>query len=341
MGGEEIKRRLELPGRQPGEEFEEGLRATLLRDQLERSSPAGWASPPRKWSASSGAAPSRSRWSTCEVSAAPFRAEATATDEEVARPLRGVRRGATAFPSSASLAYLLVDAGRACARAWPVTDADLEAYYREHQEEFKEQEQVCASHVLVKVKAPPRRRRATPTKRPRPSARGLLDRRSRRAPTSPRWRARVSEDKGSAERGGDLGCFPRGAMVPAFENAAFGLEPGQTSELVKSDFGYHIIRVASRREEQVPPLPAVKERIRPAVAAEKTQKLLAEQVGAGAGRARGGARLEDAAKAIGATVATSPAFSLATPPEPLAVAGPRRPGLRARSRERRSGRPSR
>ena len=96
-----------------------------------------------------------------------------------------------------------------------------------------------------------------------------------------------SEDKGSADRGGDLGCFPRGAMVPEFENAAFSLDPGQTSDLVKSSFGYHIIRVASRRDEQVPPLLAVKERIRPLVTADKTQKLAAERSGSPRPRSSG------------------------------------------------------
>ncbi len=53
----------------------------------------------------------------------------------------------------------------------------------------------------------------------------------------------VSEDPGSAPQGGDLGCFGKGQMVPEFEEAAFALEPGQISEPIKTDFGYHLIQV--------------------------------------------------------------------------------------------------
>jgi parvulin-like peptidyl-prolyl isomerase len=54
--------------------------------------------------------------------------------------------------------------------------------------------------------------------------------------------AKYSKDPSSAAKGGDLGVFERGDFVPAFENAAFRLKPGQTSEAVKTPLGYHIIR---------------------------------------------------------------------------------------------------
>ena len=65
--------------------------------------------------------------------------------------------------------------------------------------------------------------------------------------------AEYSTDPGSKDQGGDLGWFPRGSMVPEFEEAAFSLEPGETSELVQSDYGYHIIQVNAKEERELAP----------------------------------------------------------------------------------------
>ena len=66
--------------------------------------------------------------------------------------------------------------------------------------------------------------------------------------------AEISEDPGSKDNGGDLGLFRRGQMVKPFEDAAFSLEPGTLSDLVRSDFGIHIIRVEEHTQASTRPL---------------------------------------------------------------------------------------
>ena len=84
-----------------------------------------------------------------------------------------------------------------------------------------------------------------------------------------------SIDPGSASNGGDLGEFPRGVMVPEFEKTAFDLkEPGDISEPVKSQFGWHIIKLGERIPESVMPLEQVKTHIEQQLKEKKTQDLL-------------------------------------------------------------------
>jgi peptidyl-prolyl cis-trans isomerase D len=312
LGGDEIKRRLDYQGVSP-KEFEESLRSRLLRDQLEALVAGSVSVTAEEVEQEFRRRSEQVKVEYVDVPQGAFRAGVSASEDEIKARFEK-RRDSYRVPEQRVLSYLLVDEDALRARA-AVTDADLEAYYQEHREEFKDQEQVCASHVLVKVKASPEAKEGHPEAEAKALAEAALAKLKGGADFA-EVAKRSSEDTGSAERGGDLGCFPRGAMVPEFENVAFSLDPGQTSDLVKSSFGYHIIRVASKRDEQAPQLLAVKERIRPAVAAEKTQKLLAEQVALAQAALKRGT-LEDAAKAVGGTVASSPAFSLASPPEPL------------------------
>jgi peptidyl-prolyl cis-trans isomerase C len=73
--------------------------------------------------------------------------------------------------------------------------------------------------------------------------------------------AKRSKEQGGPERAGDLGYFTKDQMVPAFSDAAFALEPGKTSDPVKTEFGWHVIKVDDRRDRPVPPFDQVKSQI--------------------------------------------------------------------------------
>jgi parvulin-like peptidyl-prolyl isomerase len=139
-----------------------------------------------------------------------------------------------------------------------VSDADIEAYYNAHKSDY---ETVKARHILIRVKGAPMQQ---PAGKPE-----LTDEEALAKAKSIREKllagedfatvAKVeSDDTGSAAKGGDLGEFKKGMMVPPFEQAAFAAKVGEITEPVKSPFGYHIIKVESHTTK---PLAEVKQEI--------------------------------------------------------------------------------
>ena len=122
----------------------------------------------------------------------------------------------------------------------PVSQDEIKSWYESHIDQYQEKEERRASHILIAVKAGAS---DADKAKARDKAQSLLDQ-VRRAPASfGELAKKYSDDPGSASKGGDLGYFSRGMMVRAFEDAAFGLKANETSGLVESEFGFHIIRV--------------------------------------------------------------------------------------------------
>jgi hypothetical protein len=132
-----------------------------------------------------------------------------------------------------------------------VSDADIEQYYRSNQSQF---EQVRARHILIRAEADQEdsagaeaeKKRAAKREEARKKAESLLAR-IRAGEDFAKLASEFSEDPGSKSKGGDLDYFSRGQMVPEFEAAAFALKPGEVSQLVETQFGFHIIKVEDRR----------------------------------------------------------------------------------------------
>jgi peptidyl-prolyl cis-trans isomerase D len=150
-----------------------------------------------------------------------------------------------------------------------VSDQELAQEFATRAEQFAEKEAVKARHILLKVE---------PGAKPedeakvRKKAEAVL-KEARATKDFGALAKKYSEDPGSKDKGGDLGFFERGQMVPEFERAAFALKPGQVSDLVKTSFGYHIIRVEEHRQGGEKKL----EDVKPQIEAEiKTRKALEE-----------------------------------------------------------------
>ena len=138
-----------------------------------------------------------------------------------------------------------------------VTDAKVREFYDQNPDKFKQDESIRASHILIKV--PEGADEATKQK-----ARAEIDGVLKQAKSGGDFAklAQQHSADGSAAQGGDLGFFGRGQMVPAFEQAAFALAPGEISDVVTTQFGYHIIKLTEKRPPATVAFEQVSDRIR-------------------------------------------------------------------------------
>lgn len=134
-----------------------------------------------------------------------------------------------------------------------VTPEQVTEFYERNPSEFQQGERVRASHILIRVQE-----NAAPAAKAQARIRAAEVLKEVQAGKDFAALAKQhSEDPGSAPGGGDLGYFERGQMVGPFEQAAFSLAPAQTSDLVESPFGYHVIRVAEKQASRTVPLAEV------------------------------------------------------------------------------------
>lgn len=136
-----------------------------------------------------------------------------------------------------------------------VSDEAAREYYNNNKNQFKNKEQINASHILVKDKE---------------KADEVMKKLNNGTDFS-----KLAEEYSqgpTAKKGGDLGYFSKGQMVPAFEKAAFAMKPGEISkEPVKTDYGYHIIKVKGKKESDISTFEEVKNNIKQKLLNQKRQ----------------------------------------------------------------------
>jgi peptidyl-prolyl cis-trans isomerase C len=159
-----------------------------------------------------------------------------------------------------------------------VTEDEIKQYYSDYKREFEIPEQVRASHILITPDTSQPGTDPNETKAiAKAKAESLLKRVRDGADFAELAKAN-SADGVSAEKGGDLGFFPRGEMVPPFEKAAFALQPGQISDVVETRFGYHIIKVTDRKEGSVIPFEQAKDYIIAKLTQERRSEFVTEYI---------------------------------------------------------------
>lgn len=159
-----------------------------------------------------------------------------------------------------------------------VTDADVEKFYRENQENFKVPEEVTASHILIRPNIPAGKEndKAAAAKADAEAlakAKALLAQLKQGADFGTLAEKESACPSGKSAKG-SLGKFSPGMMVPEFDKAAFALKKGEMSDVVKTQFGYHIIKVTDKKAGGYEPLEKVKGDVRNYLVAKKTDEQL-------------------------------------------------------------------
>jgi peptidyl-prolyl cis-trans isomerase D len=215
---------------------------------------------------------------------------------------------ANSVPEKRKVKYAIVETGKAAADV-QVTSDDLRTYYDQHRDQYRMPEQVKVSHILIK----------TPLPGPdgKVDEKGVAEARHRAEDLLQQLKSgakledlakKYSEDTGSAKQGGSLGWIGKGQTVPEFEKTAFSLSKGQMSDLVKSSYGFHIIRVDDKQEAHVRTLDEVKPEIEPVIKHQKGQQIAQKKADALMKQARTQG-LDAAAATLGVPVITSDFFS--------------------------------
>ena len=215
------------------------------------------------------------------------------------------------IPEKRKIRYALVD-NNALREQTPVGAGEVKKYYEDNIDQYSMPEQVRASHILLKTEGKDEAEVKKQAEELLAKVKGGAD--------FAELAKKFSEDEGSRDRGGDLDFFGREQMVPEFSEAAFSLEPGQVSDLVKSNFGYHIIKVAEKRPASTRPFEEVRTQIEDQLKWERVQKEAERRAADLAGRLKSPADFDSLQPQPGIVVSESGFFSRDEPIAGLGIA---------------------
>jgi len=237
-----------------------------------------------------------------------FREGLDATDAEL-NTYYEAHKAELKIPEKRKVKYALVDM-QAIRNRTQVSADDIQRSYEDNKQQYSTPEQVRASHILLKTEG---KDDATVKKQ----AEELLAKVKGGADFA-KLATQFSEDDASKVKGGDLDFFGKGQMVPEFDKAAFSMKPGEISDLVKSQYGYHIIKVTDKKAATTKSLDEVRAQIEDQIKWDRAQteaQRIADDVGKSLKKPTD---IDTVAKGRGLTVGESSLFSK---DEPIAGLG--------------------
>ena len=176
---------------------------------------------------------------------------------------------ANSIPEKIKAQYIVIDTAKLADKV-PVTQAELQQYYNQHQDAYRIPETVTVRHILIK----------TPTPGPdgKVDQAGVdaarkkaedIDKQLKSGASFAELAKKNSDDPGSAQNGGLLPPLTKGRTVPEFEQAAFTTPVGQTTDIIRTSYGFHIIHVESKQQARLKPLDEVKPEIEAVLKGQK------------------------------------------------------------------------
>ena len=252
--------RMQTPPMRP-EDFEDQIRRSIVAEKLQ-AAVTGWVTVAE----SDVLAEFKKRNEKVKLAVVTFPADKfreglVATDAEVAKRFED-NKESYRVPEKRKVRYVTIDQ-EAMRQKATVTGQQIERAYNDNIQQYSTPDQVRASHILLKTEG-----------KDDAAVKKQADDLLAKVKAGGNFEALAkqhSEDEASAAKGGDLDFFGKGAMVPEFEKVAFELAPGQMSDVVKSSFGYHIIKVTDKRAASQKPLAEVRGQIEDQLKWEQAQ----------------------------------------------------------------------
>ncbi|MBI4478359.1 MAG: peptidyl-prolyl cis-trans isomerase [Acidobacteria bacterium] len=293
MGEERYRQLLSMqrPPLSPGQ-FEESLRRSMTVDKL-RAALTDWVTiPDGELEQEYRRRNEKVKLQLLAFRTDDFRAKVTVSDAEVSA-YYDRHRDKYRVGEQRKVRYLLVDVD-ALKGGVNVSQRELERYYNDNVEQYSTPEQVRASHILLKTDGKDEATVRILSEKLAQEARGGAD--------FAALARKYSEDEGSKEKGGDLDYFPRGRMVTEFDDQAFSMEPGTIGDPVKTQYGFHIIKVVDKKAATTRSLEEVKAPITEQIAYQRAGQEAARLAETLEDQINEPADLDTAARANGVTV---------------------------------------
>jgi peptidyl-prolyl cis-trans isomerase D len=283
------------------QEFEDGIRMDIIREKLRNLITDALLVTDTEVEAEYRNRNEKVKVSYVSFEAGPFVGLVTAAESDL-KDYYDKNKERYRVPEQRKLKYLLAETAR-LRDAQQVTDAEAQSYYQQNLSNYQLPEMVRAAHILFKTEG------KSPEEIEKIKAKAtqvlLLVKKGEDFATLAK---KYSEDS-TASKGGDLGFFRRGQMVPPFENAAFSLGVDAVSDLVTTSFGFHIIKVLQKQPAHTQKFEEVVSLIRPSLQQRKAEQAAQETADKAFSRLKNNQSFEQVSKDLGVSVHDTPLFS--------------------------------